>query len=248
MYVAATRARRTLYLSGAPRSRADGSVAPEARTLLGCLWPVLGERFASAEPRASPAGAAAPIPPPRAVTLRRLREGWRPPELPPATPLPHLPLGRASLDPREFSWVGETQRHVGTVVHAFLARLADSAPLPTPEALEGAREAVARQLERAGALESLGGGERGGVREDRKSTRLNSSHLVISYAVFCLKKKNTVKSYVTQQRAPTGRLIPIRHCTETPPVASPPLPTNRLRNGSGRDYFAATTEILRRTL
>src|SRR5688500_19072430 len=34
---------------------------------------------------------------------------------------------------------------------------------------------------------------RGGLRErdgeDRKSTRLNSSHLVISYAVFCLKKK-----------------------------------------------------------
>src|SRR5256885_13089782 len=27
--------------------------------------------------------------------------------------------------------------------------------------------------------------------EDRKSTRLNSSHLVISYAVFCLKKKIT---------------------------------------------------------
>src|SRR5256885_12189799 len=29
------------------------------------------------------------------------------------------------------------------------------------------------------------------VRADRKSTRLNSSHLVISYAVFCLKKKTT---------------------------------------------------------
>src|SRR5256885_12046256 len=28
--------------------------------------------------------------------------------------------------------------------------------------------------------------------QDRKSTRLNSSHLVISYAVFCLKKKNKV--------------------------------------------------------
>src|SRR3989454_5356051 len=27
---------------------------------------------------------------------------------------------------------------------------------------------------------------------DRKSTRLNSSHLVISYAVFCLKKKNNI--------------------------------------------------------
>src|SRR2546426_4768404 len=30
---------------------------------------------------------------------------------------------------------------------------------------------------------------RGGDKGDRKSTRLNSSHLVISYAVFCLKKK-----------------------------------------------------------
>src|SRR5256885_12014782 len=29
------------------------------------------------------------------------------------------------------------------------------------------------------------------MRADRKSTRLNSSHLVISYAVFCLKKKKT---------------------------------------------------------
>src|SRR3989454_6637357 len=30
---------------------------------------------------------------------------------------------------------------------------------------------------------------------DRKSTRLNSSHLVISYAVFCLKKKKKNMSY-----------------------------------------------------
>src|SRR6266508_6011155 len=30
--------------------------------------------------------------------------------------------------------------------------------------------------------------------EDRKSTRLNSSHVAISYAVFCLKKKNTKNS------------------------------------------------------
>src|SRR2546427_5658816 len=36
--------------------------------------------------------------------------------------------------------------------------------------------------------------ERGnGVGRDRKSTRLNSSHSQISYAVFCLKKKNFMK-------------------------------------------------------
>src|SRR5690606_41728544 len=32
------------------------------------------------------------------------------------------------------------------------------------------------------------------ARTDRKSTRLNSSHVKISYAVFCLKKKNKKKS------------------------------------------------------
>src|SRR5438552_11214930 len=34
------------------------------------------------------------------------------------------------------------------------------------------------------------GGRRGRGIRDRKSTRLNSSHQIISYAVFCLKKKN----------------------------------------------------------
>src|SRR5256885_3669605 len=39
--------------------------------------------------------------------------------------------------------------------------------------------------------------------KDRKSTRLNSSHLVISYAVFCLKKKK--KTLPTQTSALTSR-------------------------------------------
>src|SRR5256885_11746666 len=46
-----------------------------------------------------------------------------------------------------------------------------------------------------------GDGRRGAARAgvarnpgDRKSTRLNSSHLVISYAVFCLKKKKKIKT------------------------------------------------------
>src|SRR5437868_12623734 len=33
-------------------------------------------------------------------------------------------------------------------------------------------------------------GDESELRQDRKSTRLNSSHVSISYAVFCLKKKN----------------------------------------------------------
>src|SRR3989454_9347556 len=41
---------------------------------------------------------------------------------------------------------------------------------------------------------ALGLGSTTAVSLDRKSTRLNSSHLVISYAVFCLKKKNKIAS------------------------------------------------------
>src|SRR5438034_2329321 len=39
---------------------------------------------------------------------------------------------------------------------------------------------------------------------DRKSTRLNSSHTVISYAVFCLKKKNHTTAY--RDRRPTSKV------------------------------------------
>src|SRR2546426_6274157 len=50
-------------------------------------------------------------------------------------------------------------------------------PVPVPDGeTEPVLEARRRLLEQ-------------GPRADRKSTRLNSSHLVISYAVFCLKKK-----------------------------------------------------------
>src|SRR5437867_6628408 len=34
---------------------------------------------------------------------------------------------------------------------------------------------------------------------DRKSTRLNSSHRTISYAVFCLKKKKNKKTYISNE-------------------------------------------------
>src|SRR2546426_8889857 len=36
---------------------------------------------------------------------------------------------------------------------------------------------------------------------DRKSTRLNSSHLVISYAVFCLKKKKEANAHCRSHKA-----------------------------------------------
>src|SRR3712207_8694107 len=49
------------------------------------------------------------------------------------------------------------------------------------------------QLNQGLASGTLQGDELRSVREDRKSTRLNSSHANISYAVFCLKKKKMTK-------------------------------------------------------
>src|SRR5256885_6742414 len=52
------------------------------------------------------------------------------------------------------------------------------------------------------APDAIASGELHGQTGDRKSTRLNSSHLVISYAVFCLKKKKKITNLT-----PTLRVI-----------------------------------------
>src|SRR5256885_6748861 len=52
------------------------------------------------------------------------------------------------------------------------------------------RTRVLDVLQREGYIRGYAEEELAGQKGDRKSTRLNSSHLVISYAVFCLKKKN----------------------------------------------------------
>src|SRR5437667_1775224 len=65
------------------------------------------------------------------------------------------------------------------------------------QAREGVHDVVRRDFSAVMELDALAERERPGEaeksRRDRKSTRLNSSHITISYAVFCLKKKNNHK-------------------------------------------------------
>src|SRR5688500_19660737 len=78
----------------------------------------------------------------------------------------------------------------------LLARLTRRAAERRPERQRTPAHAIRRSHPRSSR-------DRGGVLDrrcprcdapqDRKSTRLNSSHLVISYAVFCLKKKNNTR-------------------------------------------------------
>lgn len=149
LYVAATRAKESLHLSAAPKLKADGSVARRAGTLLARLWPAVepGDFSIAAPADAEPAQAAT------ALSLRRLRANWSAAALPAAPAWPRLPIERQSLETPEFSWVGETARHIGTVVHAALQRFADLHELPPASAISAASEDYLRQLRRQGVPE-----------------------------------------------------------------------------------------------
>src|SRR5207302_7270467 len=68
---------------------------------------------------------------------------------------------------------------------------------------------------------SRAGSRRSQTRADRKSTRLNSSHVKISYAVFCLKqnKEFHVKATFAYRRCPDVLMIPtlVKACYLSPP-------------------------------
>src|SRR5437667_3275087 len=55
-----------------------------------------------------------------------------------------------------------------------------------------------------GGAAAHAGRARHGDSADRKSTRLNSSHITISYAVFCLKKKKNKSNTLRQKSAVTA--------------------------------------------
>src|SRR5205814_10723471 len=77
----------------------------------------------------------------------------------------------------------------------FRSRKCSRAPIPPSPAHRAQMQAAGRGSFRSRRAARCAG-------EDRKSTRLNSSHLGISYAVFCLKKKNT-KTKNTQHTVKT---------------------------------------------
>jgi ATP-dependent helicase/nuclease subunit A len=156
LYVATTRAKKTLFLSAAPKAKQDGTVVPRTGTLLASLWPALSAAFRDGgEEQAAPLTAEAPsskadaAPPPN--PLRRLPADWSPPAFDPSpTDLSRLPIGHQSLEPPEFSWVGETGRHIGTVVHAALEAFANADKLPTHARIEADHDLYAHQLRRHG--------------------------------------------------------------------------------------------------
>src|SRR5947209_13206655 len=93
-------------------------------------------------------------------------------------------------------------------LHSFPTRRSSDLHIARPPAL----------ARRGDVLETQGHGQRQGLRGgDRKSTRLNSSHANISYAVFCLKKKkaNTPTARIVTRSKTSTRTTSL-HCTRRP--------------------------------
>src|SRR3989475_8143162 len=77
---------------------------------------------------------------------------------------------------------------------------------------------------------------------DRKSTRLNSSHSQISYAVFCLKKKKN--RYIPPGRAPVRSAVPAtphRPCSQPHTACYPGNRRQRHDTYTGRPAYCPTS-------
>ena len=137
LYVAATRARTRLHLLACLKVDVDGVMKmPSKRSLLGIAWDAFPDISipVRAEDLNQPPSPLAGYPGEARSTLsegrgeggylRRLPSNFKLPASPAAVQW-NSPAEERAEEQVEFSWVGETARHIGTVVHAWLHRIAD---------------------------------------------------------------------------------------------------------------------------
>jgi len=132
LYVAATRARSELHLVGCAGVKIkDGRPAlgsPRRGSLLDLLWDAVEEDFERALHATPPAEIEAAVEQPeeeiRTAPLVRLPLAWQLPEPPAPVPLPRHAEEVATEAGVTFDWVGDTLRHIGTVVHRMLQQVA----------------------------------------------------------------------------------------------------------------------------
>ncbi len=176
LYVAATRARERLHLFGDVRLEGQDETLrprkPGRGTLLAKLWPAVEAIYREAAAArevdlpAEPEGRVQP-----SQDLVRLVPEWATPE-PPAAVAWQAPAEEArAQDEIEFSWVGETARHVGTVVHRWLQRIAEDELKGWDAAkVDGLRRRYADELEARGVREAELDEAAGRVAEALKKT------------------------------------------------------------------------------
>ncbi|MEQ1945565.1 MAG: UvrD-helicase domain-containing protein [Bryobacteraceae bacterium] len=136
LYVAVTRAKKRLHLLGQVKINKYGEPSAPGSSMLSDLWPRLTvEELQNIH---YPAGVEKTNAAERPRTiLRRLPASWAPPPEPRPMPWENEIRNTEQHEPT-FEWVGETLRHTGTVVHAFLQRMVAGAALPNADAVKTA--------------------------------------------------------------------------------------------------------------
>ncbi|NIW85536.1 MAG: UvrD-helicase domain-containing protein [Gammaproteobacteria bacterium] len=125
LYVAATRAREHLHLIGHATPSSDGTPAPEAGSLLQCIWPAVRAEFERVEGERPPTEKG-PRERRTPLALCRLPAGWkppRPPRLRARFPAIAPAGGETPAAGVAYDWAGRTARCVGTVVHEVLRHI-----------------------------------------------------------------------------------------------------------------------------
>ncbi|MBV9082523.1 MAG: UvrD-helicase domain-containing protein [Acidobacteriaceae bacterium] len=127
-YVAATRAKNRLYLVGNANAKKDRTACSKAgsNTFLGLIWSSVEGEFDKALRRKQwQQGTLFPESAEPVNILRRLPANWRTPKLDMSIVWqPELRRATASARKITYEWVSDTGRHVGTVVHEALKRMA----------------------------------------------------------------------------------------------------------------------------
>jgi hypothetical protein len=175
LYVAATRAREELHWLGHGQVDRNGAVRPPpGNSLLARLWPVLESDFTAQHRNpTAPQIAQGTIPVPMGISqlLRRFKSDWRLPALPEPVTWEAPPRVEAGREAVEFSWAGETARHVGSVVHRWMQRVAEDGLGDWNDArVETLRDAFHAQLAARGVAEAECGAAAGRVAEALKRT------------------------------------------------------------------------------
>ncbi|OAI53856.1 hypothetical protein AYO46_00115 [Betaproteobacteria bacterium SCGC AG-212-J23] len=171
-YVAATRAKQRLHLLACAKATEDLAARdPSKRSLLSKIWWQARAHFGPA-----PADAIAePERMPIRDVLQRLPAGFAVPGAPTSVKWSAPEDGRQEEE-IEFSWAGETARHVGTVVHRWLQRIADDELREWDvKRVDALRKKFRTELERRGvplrdikaSLEAVGGGLKNAISDER---------------------------------------------------------------------------------
>lgn len=139
LYVAATRARQRLHLLGDTGLVDSGDGAfelrpPAGKSLLSGIWPVVQPVYAAVAARKITSDRSFPIDEEQNrrgdehsvdQSLRRLFSGWALPAAPPPAQWDAQRDTTPTQGDIEYSWVGETARRIGTIVHRWLQRIAE---------------------------------------------------------------------------------------------------------------------------